>query len=153
MSTREADPRRSHSSRLKSKRSNARPGSGLFRGFFIFFAVARQVHNVAANSEGLFEGARGLEGYTGGSALPGGHGARRIGKSVIGFNGGDACAVEKLLENWLAAGDLGYHREDFFTVIGDAAVGGIVAVPTGGGVDDVEFGKIDGGNVGGGAVD
>jgi hypothetical protein len=37
---------------------------------------------------------------------------------------------------------LGYYRVDLLAVFGDAAVGGVVAVPTGGGVEGVELGEI-----------
>ena len=46
-----------------------------------------------------------------------------------------------------------YYCVDFLAVIGDAAVGSVIPVPTRGGVESIELGKIEGRHVAGGAVD
>jgi hypothetical protein len=61
--------------------------------------------------------------------------------------------IHRLLQNWLATADLRYHRVEFLAVFRDAAIGGVVAIPTGGGVESIELGEMDGGNVTGDAVD
>ena len=47
---------------------------------------------------------------------------------------------------------MGYDSVHFLAVIPDAAIGGEITIPTGGRVDDIEIGKIDGGDAAGGAV-
>jgi len=103
---------------------------------------------VAADGEGLFGCACWLEGYACWRSLPGRRGAGRIGR-IFRNN----LAVQGLLQNRLASIDLCDYGIDFLAVFRDAAIGGIIAVPTGGGVDGVELGKIDWGNVAGDAVD
>ena len=130
----------------------------LFRGFFVVLFFRHQIYDVAADGEGLFGCACGLEGYTGWSSLPGWARGRR---NRLGhpsclcrpFFVGDVCDLDRLLENGLAMVDLGHDCVSLFLVVGDAAIGGIVAVPTDGGVEDVELGKIDEGDVAGGAID
>jgi hypothetical protein len=125
----------------------------LLQGLFIVFVCGHQIHHVATNGEGLFWSACGLEGDASWGALPGGHGTGGIGWSVFCFGLGHACAVQEFLENRLAAADLSDDGEEFLAVFGDAAIGSVVAVPTGDGVEGVKLGKIDGRNVAGDAVD
>lgn len=110
------------------------------------------------DGEGLFGGACGLEGYAGRSSLPGRRGAGGIGWDLLHiFVGrsfvGDVCDLYGLLENGLAAVDLGDDCVDILPVVGDAAIGGIVAVPTDGGVEDVKVGQIDERDAAGGTID
>ena len=100
----------------------------------------------------------GLEGYAGWSSLPGRRGAGGIGWDILHiFVGlsfvGDVCDLDWLLENGLAAVDLGDDCVDLLPVVGDAAIGGIVAVPTDGGVEDVKVGQIDERDAAGGTID
>jgi hypothetical protein len=64
-----------------------------------------------------------------------------------------AVPVEKLFEHRLAAADLADDGVDFLAVLGDAAIGGIIAIPAGIRIKHVKLGKIEGGNVSCGAVD
>jgi len=108
---------------------------------------------MAADGVGLFGCACGFEGYTGGSSLPGWCGAGGVGWSVFHLFVDDVLALDRLLENGLTAVDLGYDCVDFFAVIGDSAISGVVAVPTDGGVEDVKVGQIDERDVAGRAID
>ena len=77
-----------------------------------FFAFVQQINSAAMDGEGLFGGACGLEGYAGRSSLPGRRGAGGIGWGLLHiFVGrsfvGDVCDLYGLLENGLAAVDLG----------------------------------------------
>src|SRR4029077_13543094 len=51
----------------------------------LFFTVIHQIDCVAADGEGLFGGASGLEGYAGGGSLPGGCGAGGISENIFRF--------------------------------------------------------------------
>ena len=104
---------------------------------------------MAADGEGLFCGVCWFECYSGWGALPGGGGAGGIGGGIFR----DGLTLQGLFQDWLPAADLGYYGVEFFAVFGDAAVGGVIAVPAYGRVEGVELGEIDGGDAGGGAVD
>lgn len=101
----------------------------------------------------MFGCSGGLEGDADGRALPCGRGAGGIGRCVFRFRNGHALALEKLLQHRLASADLRNDGIDFLAIFGDAAVGRIVAIPTGCGVECVELGKVDGRNVSSDAVD
>jgi len=122
----------------------------LLRGFFVLILFGNKVYGVAANGEGLFGSAGGLEAHAGGISLPGGDGAGGIRSCVFYFVAG---AKEKLFQNWLAAADLGNDGVEFFAVVRETAVCRIVAVPTGGRIESVELGKVDRRDVAGDAVD
>ena len=104
---------------------------------------------MAADGEGLFGGACWFEGHAGWRSLPGGREAGGIGSGIFR----DALAIEGLLQNRLASIDLRDDGVDFLAVLGDAAIGGVVAVPTSGGVEGVELGKVDGRDAAGHTVD
>ena len=117
----------------------------------VFFLFSQHIHGVTADGEGLFGIAGGLEGDSGGASLPGGSAAGGIdgGLSCLRV---EACACEKLLQHRLAAGDLGDYGV-FFSVFGDAAVSNVIAVPTSGRVDGIEFREVNGRDVASDAVD
>ena len=119
----------------------------------MFFSFIHKVDCVAADGEGLFGGACGLEGDARRVPLPGGRGAGGIGRSVFCFSRSDARAVEELLQHGLAAADLRDYGVEFLTVFRDAAISGVIAVPTGSRIEHIELGKIEGGDVAGHAVD
>ncbi len=125
----------------------------LFCGFFVFLFFRHQIYRVAADGEGLFGCACGLEGYAGRSSLPDWSGAGGVDRGTFYFFVDDVVPFNRFLQNGLAAVDLGYDRVNFLVVIRDSAVRGIVAVPADGGVEDVELGKIDEGDVAGCTVD
>src|SRR5882757_5313884 len=107
---------------------------------------------MATDGEGLLGRGCGFEGYAGRGSLPRGRGAGGVGSGRFHFSFGDSVAVEELPQNRFAAIQLRDDGVGFLAVVGDAAVGGVVAVPTGGGVESVELGKIDGRYVAGRAV-
>src|ERR1022692_195048 len=80
---------------------------------------------------------------------PGRRGTGRVGWCVVSQVG----LGQGLLQHWFPTVDLCYDGIEFLAVFGAAAIGSVVAVPTGGGVDGVEVGKVDGSDVAGGAVD
>ncbi len=47
---------------------------------------------------------------------------------------------------------MGDDRVELFAIVGNAAVGGVVAVPGGGGEGGIEFGEVEGGDAAGDAV-
>ena len=118
-------------------------------GVFFFFGVSYGVYYVAPDGEGLFGGAWRFEAYAYRSLLPGGWSAGGVGRRVVG----EPVAGEQFFQDRLSAVELGDDGEDFFTVVGDAAVADVVAIPGGGGVESVEFGEIDGGDFPGEAID
>ena len=58
--------------------------------------------------------------------MPGGRWAGRIGDGIFR----NALAIQGLVQDGLAAADLGYYGVEFLAVFGDATVGSIIAVPT-----------------------
>ena len=96
----------------------------LFLPIFLFYVVD-YVDSVAADGECELLGLVGLEGDSCGLALPGGGRAFGVGEVVcVGFTEGFA-------EDGLAATELGDDGEELLAVVGDAAVGDVVPVPTG----------------------
>jgi hypothetical protein len=67
--------------------------------------------------------------------------------------GRDLRLPDQPLHYRLATIDLDDHRINLLAVIGDAAVGGVVAVPADGGVEGVELRQIDGSDTAGDTVD
>ena len=102
-----------------------------------------------ADGEGLLAPTHRLKHNSRRPSLPCGCGAGGIRRSIFS----DVTPGEQLLQYRLAAPELRDDGIEFFAIFGNATIGGIIAVPTGGGVDGVELGKIDWGNVAGDAVD
>ena len=104
----------------------------------------------------MFGGASGIEGYADWGSLPDGHGAGGIGSEIFHFSFlfsfCNALGGEEFLEHGLATGDLRDDGVEFLAIVGNAAVGSVVTVPTGDGVEGVKLGKVEGGNVSGGLV-
>lgn len=66
---------------------------------------------------------------------------------------GHATIGERLLQHRLAAADLSDHGKSFLPVVGDATIGDVIAIPTRGGIKNIELRKIDRSNVAGEAID
>src|SRR5258708_19371297 len=89
-----------------------------------------EIDCVATSGEGLFGRGCGFEGYASGRALPGGRWAGGVGRGIFHFCVDDFLAFEEFLQNWFAAGELRNAWIDFCALLGDAAVGGGISVPT-----------------------
>ena len=112
--------------------------------FVAFFDEGAGAYDV----EGLGVAAGGFEGDAHGGALP--LGGLADGDEVVGLGPGG----ELLEDGGLACAELGDDGEEAsLGGGGDAAVGGVVAVPDDGGDDGVEVGKVEGGDAAGDAVD
>src|ERR1700686_2096958 len=96
-----------------------------------------------ANGKRLFRAVARLKADAHRVSLPQGRGAGRVRGSILG----DAVIRKWLFQHRLATADLRNYCKSFLSIIGHAAVGDIVAVPTGRGIDDIELRKIDRRNV------
>ena len=101
---------------------------------------------MAADCEGGCVVLFGVEGDADGLTLPGGRRAVGVGAGICGI-------TQRLFEDGLAAPKLGHDCVELLAIVGDAAVGGVVAVPGGGGIVGVEFREVEGGDAAGDAVD
>ena len=119
----------------------------------MIFAFTYQIDYMATDGEGLLGHGCGFEGYAGRGSLPRGRGAGGVGSGRFHFSVSDFLAVEELLQNRFAAIELRDDGVDFLAIVGNAAIGGVVTIPTGRGVEGIELGKIDGRDVAGRAVD
>ena len=87
------------------------------------------------------------------SSLPVGSWTSRIWSGRVSWFSAQGCAIKQLLQHRFASADLRYDGKNFLAVFGDSAIGCVIAIPAGGGVDGIKLRKVDRRNMPVDAVD
>jgi hypothetical protein len=115
--------------------------------FFSLLGVVHDIYGVASHTESDLLGVVRLEGNAGGLALPGW--SRTLGVwQVVAVR-----FPQQLLQNRLPSSQLRHHGKEFLSVVGDPAVGDVIAVPATRRIEGVKLGQGDLGDAAGHAID